>query len=361
MSNHIGEIIRLTVFGESHGTKLGGVLEGIPAGILLPLDYIQDKLKLRKAKSSISTARQEEDRPVFLSGIHHGYTEGTAISFVLENKNAQSKDYELNKPRPSHADYVAYEKYFGYMNMAGGNMFSGRLTAIFVVAGALCQKLLEDKGIYIGSHIEQLYNLQDRPFQVYKEDIQVLSQLDFPVLDSSISKSMQELILETKEEKNSLGGILETVVIGLPLGLGNPLFDGLESELSKSLFSIPAIKGISFGLGFDFTKYKGSEINDALYYDNGAVKTKTNHNGGINGGISNGMPLIFHTVVKPTSSIGLSQDTIDLANKKNTRLAIRGRHDPAIIHRARVVVDAMTAFVILNAYMKREQECLWHD
>lgn len=361
MSNSIGERIRLTIFGESHGSVIGGILDGIPAGVELPLEYIQEKLNLRKAKGSISTSRQEEDAPTFLSGIHQGYTEGNAIAFILKNKNVQSKDYELHKPRPSHADYAAYEKYFGYMNLAGGAIFSGRLTAAFVVGGAICQKLLEDKGVYIGSHIKRLYRFQDRSFENYEKDIQKLSRLDFPVLDSSISKTMQEYLLKIKEEKDSIGGILETAVIGLPVGLGDPIFDSLESNLSKILFSIPAIKGVSFGLGFDFAQYKGSEVNDVLFYEKGKVKTKTNHNGGINGGLSNGMPLVFHTVVKPTSSIGLVQETIDLQTQTNTTVEIQGRHDPAIIHRVRPVVDAVTAFVLLDAYLKREQECLWQN
>lgn len=358
MNNTIGTNITLTVFGESHGCSIGACIDGIPAGIKVPFDYIQAKLNLRKAKGAISTARHEEDQPIFLSGIYNGYTEGNPISFILKNKQYNDAEYQVNIARPSHADYVAYEKYFHYMNMAGGNFFSGRLTAVMVVAGAFCQKMLEDKKIFIGSHIEQLKNIKDRSWQNYEQDLKMLSQKEFPVLDEQKEKEMYQQIMTALKNGDSVGGILETAIIGLPVGLGNPIFASLEAELARAIFAIPAVKGIAFGKGFDFTNFYGSEVNDLYYYDQ-QVKTRTNNNGGINGGISNGMPLIFHTSFKPTASISKKQESINLETKKQVFLQLNGRHDPTIIHRARVVVDAMTAFVLMNAYIEREKECIW--
>lgn len=358
MYNTIGKNISLTLFGESHGKVVGACLDGIPAGLSIPYAYLEEKLRKRRASGPFSTTRQEPDEIHFLSGVYENKTQGNPITFVLENKRKNSKEYQTNKARPSHADYVAFEKYFHHMNMAGGGPFSGRMTAALVVAGAFCQKILEDQGIDILGHIEQIQELKDRSFGDYSLDKEILLNKEFPVLEDEVESQMKTRILSAKEEKDSLGAILECNVVGLPAGLGNPYFSSLESELSKAIFSIPAVKGISFGLGFEFSNHRGSQVNDVFYLNDG-IKTKTNHNGGINGGISNGMPLVFHVAIKPTSSIGKEQESIDLKENKLTLLEIKGRHDPLIAHRALVVVEAMTAFVLLDAYIERQKECLW--
>lgn len=357
MKNTIGNRITLTLFGESHGSAIGGVLDGVPSGVLLDKEMIMDMMVKRKAAGSISTGRKEDDIPSFLSGIRNGYTEGTPIAFIIENKNVHSADYNAlqNIARPGHADYTGHIKYRGFEDASGGGHFSGRLTAPLVCAGAICMSMLREKGIYIGTHIAKLKDIEDRPFDEnsLKKDIDICNQKIFSVLDEEKGKQMIELIDHARMNKDSVGGILDTAIVGMEAGIGEPEFDSVESELAHALFSIPAIKGVQFGKGFSFADMYGSEANDPFQMKDGKIVTVTNHNGGINGGITNGMPIRFQTVVKPTPSIAQIQNTVNFETKENTTIEIQGRHDPAIIHRARVVVDAMSAFTLVDLLLER--------
>ena len=356
MKNNFGTNISMTIFGESHGPCIGITLDGLPAGFKINLKKINDDMEKRKAKGSISTQRHEDDEVEIVSGFFNGYTTGTALTILIQNKNTQSKDYSdiQYRLRPGHADFSAYEKYHGFQDYRGGGHFSGRLTAPIVAAGSICRQILETKNILIGSHIEQLYALHDAPFSnnidELKKQIQTLNKKEFSTLDEQVAQNMEQAILEAKNEQDSIGGILESAIINLPAGIGEPFFDSIESILAHLLFSIPAVKGVSFGAGFQMASKKGSEANDAFIM-NDTIQTKTNNNGGINGGISNGMPIIIHTCIKPTPSIYKTQETVDYKTKESQTLNIKGRHDPCILHRARIVVDSMIAFGILDLLM----------
>lgn len=356
MKNNFGTNISMTIFGESHGPCIGITLDGLPAGFKIDLERIKKDMEKRKAKGSISTQRHEDDEVEIVSGFFNGYTTGTALTILIQNKNTQSKDYSdiQYRLRPGHADFSAYEKYHGFQDYRGGGHFSGRLTAPIVAAGSICRQILETKNILIGSHIEQLYALHDAPFSnnidELKKQIQTLNKKEFATLDEQVAQNMEQAILEAKNEQDSIGGILESAIINLPTGIGEPFFDSIESILAHLLFSIPAVKGVSFGAGFQMAAKKGSEANDAFIM-NDTIQTKTNNNGGINGGISNGMPIIIHTCIKPTPSIYKTQETVDYKTKESQTLNIKGRHDPCILHRARIVVDSMIAFGILDLLM----------
>lgn len=356
MKNNFGTNISMTIFGESHGPCIGITLDGLPAGFKINLERIKEDMEKRKAKGSISTQRHEDDEVEIVSGFFNGYTTGTALTILIQNKNTQSKDYSdiQYRLRPGHADFSAYEKYHGFQDYRGGGHFSGRLTAPIVAAGSICRQILETKNILIGSHIEQLYALHDAPFSnnidELKKQIQTLNKKEFATLDEQVAQNMEQTILEAKNEQDSIGGILESAIINLPAGIGEPFFDSIESILAHLLFSIPAVKGVSFGAGFQMAAKKGSEANDAFIM-NDTIQTKTNNNGGINGGISNGMPIIIHTCIKPTPSIYKTQETVDYKTKESQTLNIKGRHDPCILHRARIVVDSMIAFGILDLLM----------
>lgn len=356
MKNNFGTNISMTIFGESHGPCIGITLDGLPAGFKINLERIKEDMEKRKAKGSISTQRHEDDEVEIVSGFFNGYTTGTALTILIQNKNTQSKDYSdiQYRLRPGHADFSAYEKYHGFQDYRGGGHFSGRLTAPIVAAGSICRQILETKNILIGSHIEQLYALHDAPFSnnidELKKQIQTLNKKEFATLDEQVAQNMEQAILEAKNEQDSIGGILESAIINLPAGIGEPFFDSIESILAHLLFSIPAVKGVSFGAGFQMAAKKGSETNDAFIM-NDTIQTKTNNNGGINGGISNGMPIIIHTCIKPTPSIYKTQETVDYKTKESQTLNIKGRHDPCILHRARIVVDSMIAFGILDLLM----------
>lgn len=356
MKNNFGTNISMTIFGESHGPCIGITLDGLPAGFKINLERIKEDMEKRKAKGSISTQRHEDDEVKIVSGFFNGYTTGTALTILIQNKNTQSKDYSdiQYRLRPGHADFSAYEKYHGFQDYRGGGHFSGRLTAPIVAAGSICRQILETKNILIGSHIEQLYALHDAPFSnnidELKKQIQTLNKKEFATLDEQVAQNMEQAILEAKNEQDSIGGILESAIINLPAGIGEPFFDSIESILAHLLFSIPAVKGVSFGAGFQMASKKGSEANDAFIM-NDTIQTKTNNNGGINGGISNGMPIIIHTCIKPTPSIYKTQETVDYKTKESQTLNIKGRHDPCILHRARIVVDSMIAFGILDLLM----------
>lgn len=350
MKNTFGSSVAVTIFGESHGNMIGAVLDGLSAGIDVDEDFIASQMELRKSVGSLSTARREADEVKIVSGVFNGKTTGTPITLIIQNNDTRSKDYgELAyKARPGHADYTAQIKYHGFQDFRGGGHFSGRITAGLVAAGAIAIKALRNKGIYIGTHILSCAGVHDRNFENIQDDINVLNTLEFAVLDEKSGQLMKDKISHARNNGDSVGGRLETAVTGFPAGVGEPWFDTIEGVLSHMLFSVPAIKGVEFGDGFGFAEMSGSTANDAYYSNNGTVYTKTNHNGGILGGITNGMPIIFRTAVKPTPSIYKEQDTIDINTLQETKLQIKGRHDPAIIHRARVVVDSVTALVLCD-------------
>ncbi len=355
MKNTFGNNVTVTLFGESHGEAIGAVLDGMAPGIKVDMQLLDRMMELRKPAGKISTARREADSVKIVSGVHNGMTTGTPITIIIENHDTRSSDYESMElvPRPGHADYTAELKYHGFQDKRGGGHFSGRITAPIVAAGAIAMQALNSKDIYIGTHISELGANKDRDFEDYKEDIISLYDKPFAVLDNSAAIPMKQYIELVASEGDSVGGILKTAIIGHPGGLGEPWFDSVESMLSHALFSIPAVKGVAFGDGFGLASMRGSEANDPFRISNGRVITTTNHNGGINGGITNGMPIEFSTVIKPTPSIYKQQDSVDVKSMKDTVLSIEGRHDPAIIHRARIVVDAMTALTMCDILVTR--------
>ncbi len=355
MKNTFGNSISVTLFGESHGSHIGAVIDGIAPGIEIDMDYIHNKIDQRRPQGKISTARVEADEPNFVSGVFEGKTTGTPLCIIMENSNTKSKDYSKTKDlmRPGHADFTAIEKYHGFADYRGGGHFSGRLTAPIVAAGAIMAKALENKGIFIGTHIKRCQNISDRPFGDLKSDIKKLNTPAFPTLDDRAGAEIVKIIETAAAEKDSVGGILETAVTGIPSGVGEPWFDSIESVLAHGLFAVPAVKGVEFGAGFAFADVRGSQANDSFYMDGDTVKTKTNNNGGINGGITNGMPIVFSTVIKPTASIFRPQDTVDIAKMENAVLELKGRHDPAIFHRARVVIDSITAICLCDMLCQR--------
>lgn len=359
MKNSIGTNISLTLFGESHGEAIGVVLDGLPAGFKIDLDRIKSDMNKRKAKGRISTQRHEGDEVHIVSGFFEGKTTGSPLTILIENTNTRSSDYTKThgRLRPGHADFTAFEKYHGFQDYRGGGHFSGRLTAPIVAAGSICHQILEANGVLLGSHLEQLYTLHDDVFsndiETLNQQINEVNQKDFSTLDPEVGDQMKALIEKVANEGDSLGGIVETAITGLPTGLGEPAFDSVESVLSHLLFSVPAVKGVSFGLGFGFAGVKGSTANDDFHYEDGTISTLTNHNAGINGGITNGMPIIIHTVVKPTPSIYKKQASVDYLTKENVILQIQGRHDPCVIHRARIVIDSMVSFGLLDLWMSQ--------
>ncbi len=350
MKNSIGQNITVTVFGESHGQGVGAVLDGMPAGIPVNEGFIRHQLGLRRPIGDISTPRVEADNFIIYSGIWNGFTTGTPICVVIPNENTVSKDYSLDRfsARPSHADYVAFEKYNGFEDYRGGGHFSGRVTAGLVAVGAIAISALKNKGILIGTHIKKCGGVSDRDFNDLNDDISALNNIQFAVLDNSKAEQIKAEILNAKESLDSVGGVLETAVSGLPVGVGEPWFDSLEGVLSHAIFSIPAVKGVEFGLGFGIADLRGSVANDQMEMKDGNICFKTNNNGGINGGISNGAPIIFRTAVKPTPTISKPQDTVNFKTMENTVIQSKGRHDPCVVHRARVVVDSMTAVTLCD-------------
>lgn len=350
MKNTFGSSVAVTIFGESHGNMIGAVLDGLASGIDVDENFIASQMELRKSVGALSTARREADEVKIVSGVFNGKTTGTPITLIIENKDTRSKDYgELAyKARPGHADYTAQMKYHGFQDFRGGGHFSGRITAGLVASGAIAINALRKKGIYIGTHILSCAGVRDRDFSNIVEDINTLNNLDFAVLDENAKSEMTDKIADARKDGDSVGGRLETAVIGFPAGVGEPWFDTIEGVLAHILFSVPAVKGVEFGDGFELAEKYGSTANDAYFSDNGSVYTKTNHNGGVLGGITNGMPIVFRTAVKPTPSIYKEQNTIDLSTMQETTLQIKGRHDPAIIHRARVVIDSVTALVLCD-------------
>lgn len=359
MKNTFGNALQVTIFGESHGDQIGVILDGIPAGITLDMEFIKQQMEKRKAKGRISTQRHEADEVKIVSGYFEGKTTGAPIGIMIANTAQHSADYEKtkNRIRPSHADYSADVKYRGFQDYRGGGHFSGRITAPLTAAGAIAMQILKEKGITIASHILTCKTVHDTPFTqeeaALKKEMKRMNEEDIAVLNEQAKRDMLEVIEQAANDGDSVGGVLESVILGVPAGIGEPFFDSMESELSHLLFSVPAVKGVEFGSGFAFAEMSGSQANDSFYFDNG-VKTRTNHNGGINGGITNGMPIRIKTVIKPTPSIYKPQETIDRQTHEPVILQIQGRHDPAIIHRARVVVDSVLALGVLDEWMMNE-------
>lgn len=349
MKNTFGNSICVTLFGESHGESIGAIIDGIAPGIDIDQDFINEKLSQRRPWGKISTPRQETDCFEVHSGVFCGKTTGTPICIIIPNNDTKSKDYnELkNKARPSHADFTAQCKYHGFQDYRGGGHFSGRITAALVAAGAIIMSALNQKGIYIGTHIKSIGTICDRDI-LGLDDVKTASQKLFAVLDSDAEQKMMAEIEDAFNNQDSVGGVLETMVCGMPCGVGEPWFDTVEGVLSHALFSVPAVKGVEFGLGFDITKLRGSKANDPFKMEDGKVSTVTNNNGGINGGITNGMPIVYRTAIKPTPTISQEQNTVDFKEKADAVLKAGGRHDPCIVHRARAVVDAVSAIALAD-------------
>lgn len=355
MKNTFGCSVAVTLFGESHGEYIGAVVDGLAPGIKIDREYIANMLTLRRPNGKISTPRKEADNFMIVSGVVNDTATGTPITVLIPNENVKSGDYAEMKTvaRPSHADYTAECKYHGYQDSRGGGHFSGRITAALVAAGAICKCALEQKGIFIGTHVKKCAGISDRDFSDIPDDINCLSKKTFAVLDEASGEKMREAILSAASDGDSVGGVLETAIVGVPEGVGEPWFDTVEGMLSHMMFSIPAVKGIEFGAGFAICDMLGSEANDPIRMDGGRAVAVTNNNGGINGGITNGMPIIFRTAIKPTPTIFKPQETIDFKTMTNAALEPKGRHDPAIVHRARVVQDAAVAIVLCDALALR--------
>ena len=348
MKNTFGTSVTVTLFGESHGSCIGAVLDGLAPGLSVDEDFIASQLTLRRPAGAISTARQEADPFRIVSGVLTGRTTGTPLTVLIPNSDTRSADYSRGPARPGHADLSAFAKYHGYEDYRGGGHFSGRITAALVAAGAIVISALKKHGITIGTHIVRCAGIDDAPFSDLAAELDKLNTLAFAILDDAKGLLMHEAIEKAASEGNSVGGILETAVTGLPSGIGEPWFDTVEGLLSHALFSVPAVKAVSFGDGFALTDMKGSEANDPLRMKDGQTVSLSNHNGGVNGGITNGMPLLFRCAIKPTPSIAKEQQTVNLLTGANTSLKLAGRHDPAIVHRARIVVDSVTALVLAD-------------
>ena len=345
--------MRYSIFGESHGSAIGVVLELGPPGLVLDREAISKEMARRApGKSPLSTARKEADIPEILSGVFEGKTTGTPLCAIIHNSDHHSKDYAKTRflARPSHGDYTGFVRYQGCNDYRGGGHFSGRLTAPLVFAGAVAKQLLAQRGITVGAHISQIGTVKDKSFadtQLTPTLFQTLSEKAFPTVDDQAGAAMQAEILQAREELDSIGGAIQCAVLGLPVGVGSPdLGCNVEGVLAQHLFAVPAVKGISFGAGFAFASMRGSAANDPFYMDGGQVKTRTNHSGGVNGGISNGMPVLFQVAIRPTPSIGQEQNTINFSTMEDAKLTIQGRHDPCIVHRAVPVIEAAAALAI---------------
>ena len=357
MSSEFGKTLRVGVFGQSHGAAIGVCIDGLPAGERIDPDKLQAFLDRRKpGKDPLSTARKEADAPELLSGLHDGVTSGSPLVAVIYNGDQHSADYAelVDKPRPSHADYTAWVKWGGKADMRGGGHFSGRLTAPLCIAGGIAKQILERRGVYVGAHLAAVGTEDDEAFPLFptEELFRAVAAKPFPTLSDAAGERMRQLILQAREAQDSIGGIVECAAVGLPAGLGAPMFDGIENRLAAALFGIPAVKGVEFGAGFGSSRLHGSENNDAFRVANGRIVTETNRAGGILGGITTGMPLTLRVGIKPTPSIGRPQKTVSLSQMENTELTIRGRHDPCIAHRAVPVVEAVTACVLLDLLLE---------
>lgn len=351
MSSFYHHFLSLSIFGQSHAAAIGMTMDGLPAGFAPDMDALAAFLSRRApGNSALSTPRKEKDLPEFLCGLKDGRTCGAPLTAIIRNENVRSADYDALRflPRPGHADYTAEVKYGGYQDAAGGGHFSGRLTAPLCIAGGICLQMLGALGISVFARIDSVAGIRDEA--AFTAPVCAKS---FPVVSDEVGAQMQAAILAAKQEGDSVGGTVECLVTGLPAGLGSPMFDGMENRLAQLLFAIPAVKGVEFGDGFAAAALRGSENNDAFCIEDGAVKTKTNHAGGILGGITNGMPLRLRVAIKPTPSILKEQDSVDLTEMKNAKLTIAGRHDPCIVPRAVPCVEAAVAIGVLDAYLEQ--------
>ena len=352
MSGMWGSKIKLSIFGESHGNAIGITIDGLPAGFSIDMDKIMMEMARRApGKSSLSTPRKESDIPEILSGYFEGKTTGTPLCAIIRNSNTKSKDYSKLKDvmRPGHADYTGAVRYKGFNDYRGGGHFSGRITAPLVFAGAICKQILEVKGIIVSAHINSIGKIKDCSFlesDISDELLDSFKEKELPLINTKLEDEMRQEILSARRSGDSIGGTIECAILGVSPGIGDPFFDSVESTLAHLMFSVPAVKGIEFGKGFDISKMRGSEANDEYYLENGNIKTKTNNNGGILGGITNGMPIIFNVAIKPTASIFKEQNTVNIVTMEETTLCIEGRHDPCIVQRALPVIEAVAAIGI---------------
>lgn len=352
MSGMWGSKIKLSIFGESHGNAIGITIDGLPAGFSIDMDKIMMEMARRApGKSSLSTPRKESDIPEILSGYFEGKTTGTPLCAIIRNSNTKSKDYSKLKDvmRPGHADYTGAVRYKGFNDYRGGGHFSGRITAPLVFAGAICKQILEVKGIIVSAHINSIGKIKDCSFlesDISDELLNSFKEKELPLINTKLEDEMRQEILSARSSGDSIGGTIECAILGVSPGIGDPFFDSVESTLAHLMFSVPAVKGIEFGKGFDISKMRGSEANDEYYLENGNIKTKTNNNGGILGGITNGMPIIFNVAIKPTASIFKEQNAVNIVTMEETTLCIEGRHDPCIVQRALPVIEAVAAIGI---------------
>ena len=342
-----GEVLELSIFGQSHSPAIGMSLSGLPAGFAIDMDELSAFLRRRApGQNAWSTPRKEADAPEFLSGLVGNVTCGAPLSAIIRNTNTRSQDYSnlVDVPRPGHADHTAQVKCGGFQDVAGGGHFSGRLTAPLCIAGGICKQLLHEKGIEVMARIDAVAGIQDTA-----EFDAPVAQKDFPATSDEAAGKMKAAIAQARAEEDSVGGVIQCRMLGVPAGLGEPMFGGLENRISQLVFAIPAVKGIEFGIGFEAARLRGSENNDPFTVENGQIRTVTNHCGGILGGISNGMPIIFRAAVKPTPSIGKPQNSVRLSEKQNEVLHIHGRHDPCIVPRAVPCMEAAAAIAIFDA------------
>lgn len=358
MSSTWGNNIKISLFGESHGKAIGIVIDGLESGIQLDLEEIRLEMSRRApGKDKISTSRREKDDFEILSGYFQDKTTGTPLCAMIENTNTKSRDYQKTKDllRPGHADFTGIKRYQGHNDYRGGGHFSGRLTAPLCFAGAIAKQILKAKGILVGSHLKSIGHVKDEDFNKTEISLDLMERLKtskIPTISKEKSLEMEEAILDAKKQGDSIGGIVELAVLNLPAGIGSPFFDSIESKISSMVFSVPGVKAIEFGAGFDMARMMGSQANDEFYIEDSLVKTYTNNNGGILGGISNAMPILFKVALKPTPSIGKQQRTVDIKKEENTTIEIVGRHDPSIVVRALPVLEAATALAILDLIME---------
>lgn len=347
--------INVSIFGESHGAGIGVVIDGLPAGEKIDMQKVLHFMKRRAPKSDgTSTYRYEKDIPEVLSGMLDGVTTGAPLAAIIRNTDTKSGDYKniSHLARPAHADYTAYIRYDGFNDIKGGGHFSGRLTAPLCFAGAICTQILSHRGIHIGAHIKSIYDVHDDsfdPINISHDDIEAIRNRNFPVINEKIADKMKSVILDARNNLDSLGGVIECCAIGMPAGIGSPMFSGLENIIASAIFAIPAVKGIEFGAGFASSRMTGSENNDEFYIDGDTVKTRTNNHGGILGGISSGMPITMNVAFKPTPSIARPQHTIDYKKSEDAVIEIKGRHDPCIVPRAVPCVESVMGISILSS------------
>ena len=358
MSSTYGENLKLSIFGQSHSSGIGMVLDGIPAGLPVNTEKLQEFLNRRApGQNDYSTPRREEDRPEFLGGILDGFTCGAPIAAVIYNQNTRSADYSNLKdcPRPGHADYTAQIKYGGFQDYAGGGHFSGRLTAPLCIAGGLCIQWLEERGIRLGARIASIAGEgDDIELDPLNPQLDLIGK-DFPVFSPAAGERMREKIAQARLEGDSVGGVIECMVTGLPAGLGEPMFGGVESRIAQIVYGVPAVKAVDFGAGYSAAYMRGSQCNDAYTVENGDIRTLTNNSGGILGGITNGMPLIFQAAIKPTPSISIQQQSVSISQGEDRKLTVKGRHDPCIVPRAVPVIEAAAAIAIFDLILGNTQ------